>query len=60
LETVRPLDAKSEEILEARMKKIEAGEATFYTLEEVRHKLDELKNERRQAGTRTSPPDWTA
>lgn len=44
-----------EEILEARMKKIEAGEATFYTLDEVRQKLDDLKSERRQAGTRTPP-----
>ena len=50
-----PVPHWHEEILEARMKKIEAGEATFCTLDEVRQKLDDLKNERRQAGTRITP-----
>ena len=50
-----PVPHWHEEILEARMKKIEAGETTFYTLDEVRQKMQDFKTERRQAGTRTMP-----
>lgn len=49
-----PVPHWHEEILEARMKKIEAGEATFYTLDEVRQQMEDFKSERRQAATRTT------
>lgn len=36
------------EILEERLRRIDAGEATFYTLEELQAKLEEMKLHRKQ------------